>query len=118
MAMLWLTRLVRIACPLHKFYSPTVFLLWIFSRRRFMASLHRDSVGPAYFFSPIFGDNMMMLQRGKPNSVCGWTKPGEKVRGEIEGENKSNFIVRSSVRWPVERAVIGSGRGLGGKPLA
>ena len=29
------------------------------------------------FLSPIFGDHLV-LQRGKPNTFGGWTKPGEK----------------------------------------
>ena len=39
---------------------------------------------PLPFLSPMFGDNMM-LQRGKPNSICGWIKPGQTVRVEIAG---------------------------------
>jgi sialate O-acetylesterase len=36
------------------------------------------------FVSPMFGDNMV-LQRGKPNTVWGWSKPGDVVRVEISG---------------------------------
>src|ERR1017187_106208 len=36
------------------------------------------------FLSPIFGDNMV-LQRGKPNPIWGWSEPGDKIRVEIQG---------------------------------
>ncbi len=36
------------------------------------------------FVSPMFGDNMV-LQRGKPNTIWGWTMPGQPVRVEIAG---------------------------------
>jgi sialate O-acetylesterase len=38
----------------------------------------------APFVSPIFGDNMV-LQRGKANSIWGWSTPGAAVRVEIAG---------------------------------
>ncbi len=34
------------------------------------------------FVSPIFGEHMV-LQRGKPNTMWGWTEPGKKVRVKI-----------------------------------
>lgn len=36
--------------------------------------------------SPIFGDHMVM-QRGKPNRVWGWTEPGKVVTVEIAGKS-------------------------------
>ena len=42
--------------------------------------------GPLPFVSPIFGDNMV-LQRGKPNTIWGWSKPGDAVRVEIAGHS-------------------------------
>ena len=38
--------------------------------------------------SPIFGDNMV-LQRGKVNTIWGWSEPGDKIRVEIAGKNAS-----------------------------
>lgn len=35
------------------------------------------------FVSPMFGDNMV-LQRGKPNAIWGWAKPGEKITVKID----------------------------------
>ena len=40
------------------------------------------------FVSPIFGDNMV-LQRGKPNAIWGWSTPGQTVRVEIAGRTAS-----------------------------
>ena len=37
---------------------------------------------PLPFVSPIFGDNMV-LQRGKPNTIWGWSEPGDKIKVEI-----------------------------------
>jgi len=35
--------------------------------------------------SPIFGDNMV-LQRAKPDTIWGWSKPGELIRVELAGQ--------------------------------
>lgn len=37
------------------------------------------------FVSPIFGDHMV-LQRGKPNTIWGWTDPGTEVRIAVGGK--------------------------------
>lgn len=37
------------------------------------------------FVSPMFGDNMV-LQRGKPNTIWGWSKPGESITVELAGQ--------------------------------
>jgi sialate O-acetylesterase len=39
------------------------------------------------FVSPIFGDNMV-LQRGKPDAIWGWSDPGDTVRLQI-GEHSA-----------------------------
>ncbi len=49
------------------------------------------------FVSPIFGDNMV-LQRGRPNTFWGWTKPGEKVRVTIAGHS-GDAIAGADGRW-------------------
>ena len=36
------------------------------------------------FVSPIFGDHMV-LQRGKPNAIWGWSDPGDPVRVQVGG---------------------------------
>src|SRR4051812_17136848 len=45
-----------------------------------------QAAAPLPFVSPIFGDNMV-LQRGKPNAIWGWSRPGDAVRVEISGKS-------------------------------
>lgn len=54
---------------------------------------------PLPFVSPIFGDNMV-LQRGKPNTIWGWSDPGDKVRVEIAGKHASG-IAGADRHWQV-----------------
>src|SRR5215831_2492599 len=49
------------------------------------------------FVSPIFGDNMV-LQRGKPNTIWGWAKPGETVQVEIAGRT-AKTVAEAGGRW-------------------
>jgi sialate O-acetylesterase len=51
------------------------------------------------FVSPIFGDNMV-LQRGKPDAVWGWSDPGDTVRVQI-GENTATATAGPDRRWQV-----------------
>lgn len=52
------------------------------------------------FLSPIFGDNMV-LQRGKPNIVWGWSEPGDHVRIEIAGK-RAEGVAGIDRRWQVK----------------
>ena len=52
------------------------------------------------FVSPIIGEHMV-LQRGKPNRVWGWTQPGTEVRVEIAGQ-KAKAIAAADGRWQAE----------------
>lgn len=47
--------------------------------------------------SPMFGDNMV-LQRGKPNSIWGWARPGETVTVEIAGHS-ATATAGADGRW-------------------
>lgn len=49
------------------------------------------------FVSPMFGDNMV-LQRGKPNTIWGWSKPGDVVRVEIAGRVAKD-VASADGRW-------------------
>ncbi|HXN45221.1 MAG TPA: hypothetical protein VN893_01180, partial [Bryobacteraceae bacterium] len=51
------------------------------------------------FVSPIFGDNMV-LQRGKPNPIWGWSEPGDKVRVELQGRTVA-AVAGQDGRWQV-----------------
>ena len=53
--------------------------------------------GPPPFVSPIFGDHMV-LQRGKPNAIWGWSQPGDSVRVEI-GENSATATAGADGKW-------------------
>jgi sialate O-acetylesterase len=52
---------------------------------------------PLPFVSPIFGDHMV-LQRGKPNTIWGWSQPGDTVTAEIGGE-RSTATAGPDGRW-------------------
>ena len=51
----------------------------------------------APFVSPMFGDNMV-LQRGKPNVIWGWCRPGDSVRVEITGQTNQTEAAPDG-RW-------------------
>src|SRR5882672_4644512 len=51
------------------------------------------------FVSPIFGDNMV-LQRGKPNTIWGWSTPGQMVQVEITG-HIAKTVTAANGRWQV-----------------
>jgi sialate O-acetylesterase len=52
---------------------------------------------PLPFVSPLFADNMV-LQRGKANTIWGWSEPGDKVKVEI-GEATASGVADSDHRW-------------------
>jgi sialate O-acetylesterase len=51
------------------------------------------------FVSPIFGDNMV-LQRGKVNTIWGWSDPGDNVQVKI-GEATASGVAGADHRWQV-----------------
>ena len=55
---------------------------------------------PLPFVSPIFGDNMV-LQRGKPNTIWGWSEPGDHVQIKI-GEQTASAFAGADRRWQVK----------------
>jgi sialate O-acetylesterase len=52
------------------------------------------------FVSPIFGDNMV-LQRGKPNTIWGWSKPGQIVHVAIAGRT-AKTVTGAQGRWQLQ----------------
>src|ERR1043166_773220 len=64
------------------------------------ASSTAQSAAPLPFVSPIFGDNMV-LQRGKPNTIWGWSQPGDSVRVEI-GEASATAVAGGDGRWQAQ----------------
>ncbi|HWD20930.1 MAG TPA: sialate O-acetylesterase [Verrucomicrobiae bacterium] len=73
--------------------SGAAFFLLMLSARFCVA----DTNSPLPFVSPIFGDNMV-LQRGKANTIWGWSQPGDIVRVEIAGHKASGVAGRDG-RW-------------------
>jgi sialate O-acetylesterase len=57
----------------------------------------RAAVKPLPFLSPIFGDNMV-LQRGKANTLWGWSEPGDAIRVQI-GDSTASAIAGADRRW-------------------
>ena len=55
---------------------------------------------PLPFVSPIFGDNMV-LQRGKVNTIWGWSEPGDKVQVEIARQARIRCC-GADRRWQVK----------------
>ncbi|HEU5397631.1 MAG TPA: sialate O-acetylesterase [Verrucomicrobiae bacterium] len=54
---------------------------------------------PLPFVSPMFGDDMV-LQRGKANTIWGWSRPGDVVRVEIAGHD-AKAVAGADGRWQV-----------------
>ena len=52
------------------------------------------------FVSTLFGDNMV-LQRGKANTIWGWSEPGDKVTVRI-GETAATGVAGADRRWQVK----------------
>ena len=59
------------------------------------------------FVSAIFGDNMV-LQRGKPDSIWGWSTPAERIQVRIEGHSASGTAGPDG-RWQVRIAAPPTG---------
>lgn len=49
------------------------------------------------FLSPVFSDNMV-LQRGKANTIWGWSDPGDTIRVQI-GDNTATAVAGADHRW-------------------
>lgn len=49
------------------------------------------------FVSPVFGDRMV-VQRGKPNRIWGWTEPGKTIKVEL-GEQKAETTAQADGFW-------------------
>ncbi len=55
---------------------------------------------PLPFVGTIFADNMV-LQRGKANTIWGWSDPGDKIEVEIAGK-KASGVAGDDHRWQVK----------------
>jgi sialate O-acetylesterase len=52
------------------------------------------------FVSPMFSDNLV-LQRGKPDPIWGWAKPGDVIKVEIAGHT-AKAVAGADGRWQAE----------------
>lgn len=68
----------------------------------FTASGVRGKETALPFLSPVFGDHMV-LQRDKPNTIWGWTRPGAEVRLELEGAGIQT-VAGNDGRWSIRFA--------------
>jgi sialate O-acetylesterase len=62
---------------------------------------------PLPFVSPLFGDNMV-LQRGKPASIWGWSKPGDAVHVRIQGSSVET-VAGADGKWKATFALPPTG---------
>lgn len=62
------------------------------------SNLHGDDSLP--FVSPVFSDHMV-LQRDKPNTIWGWTKPNTEVHLEVGG-NGNQTLSGHDGRWSIQ----------------
>lgn len=81
-----------------KYYSALLFLTLLVSVTPIRVLAENTETLP--FVSPVFG-NHMVLQRGKPNKIWGWTKPGAEVRVEIAAK-KIIVLAAADGRWQAE----------------
>ncbi|HEV2437053.1 MAG TPA: sialate O-acetylesterase [Verrucomicrobiae bacterium] len=73
--------------------------LCIFAFATLLAATAADQ--PALpFVSPMFSDNMV-LQRGKPDPIWGWVKPGEVIKVEMAGHT-AKAVADADGRWQAE----------------
>ena len=77
----------------------TALLLLLMQSGAFGQSLPKQAAQTLPFVSPIFGDNMV-LQRGKANTIWGWSEPGDKIQIEIAGKHGSG-VAAADGRWQV-----------------
>jgi len=77
----------------------TAVLLLLMQCGAFGQSLPKQAAQPLPLVSPIFGDNMV-LQRGKANTIWGWSEPGDKIQIEIAGKHGSG-VATADGRWQV-----------------
>jgi sialate O-acetylesterase len=64
-----------------------------------MAQTPSPQVTAEPFVSPIFNDNMV-LQRGKRNTIWGWSDPGDTVQVQV-GDNTESAVAQPDHRWHV-----------------
>jgi len=75
------------------------FCLYVFAFALLLTAAAADN-SSLPFVSPMFGDDMV-LQRGKPDPIWGWAKPGDVIKVEIAGHT-AKAVAGTNGRWQVE----------------
>ena len=65
-----------------------------------MAQAAASALKTLPFVSPIFGDNMV-LQRGKVNTIWGWSDPGDRITVRV-GSQSATGVAGADRRWTVK----------------
>src|ERR1035437_11186849 len=87
-------------------FSKTVSILTPLAAMLFAATGALSAQGPQPtaktlpFISTLFGDNMV-LQRGEPDAIWGWSDPDDTVRVQI-GESTATGTAGTDRRWQVK----------------
>lgn len=71
--------------------------VWLLAAAALLFAVPQQGAPPLPFVSPIFGDHMV-LQRGKPNAIWGWSTPEDKVRIEL-AERSATAVAGADGRW-------------------
>src|ERR1700760_2338454 len=96
----------RIAVMIHAFTRLAIAALLLAAQTSTFAQPTPGQAPPAGsakelpFVSSVFGDNMV-LQRGKPDAMWGWSEAGDSVRVEI-GDKSATAIAGPDRRWQVK----------------
>jgi sialate O-acetylesterase len=75
-------------------------LLALFAAAASLSGALAQNAKPLPFVSPVFGDNMV-LQRDKPDTIWGWSEPGDTVRVQI-GDKTATSVAGTDHRWQVK----------------
>ena len=81
-------------------YTPANLLALIFLLLSSALAQTAPATKPLPFVSPIFGENMV-LQRGKDNTIWGWSDPGDKIRVDI-ADKTASAVAGPDRRWQVK----------------
>src|ERR1035437_2746353 len=87
---------MKMRCKTVVSVSALALLGWIHSIAQRPQSPPQEN-SPQTFVSPVFADHMV-LQRGKPNPIWGWSEPGDTVRVQI-GEHTATATAGADGKW-------------------
>jgi len=71
--------------------------VWLLASAAILSAAPQPQAAPLPFVSPVFGDHMV-LQRGKPNAIWGWSTPGDSVRVEL-ADHSATAVAAANGKW-------------------